>query len=165
MAETFWHSCFLNLLTKFVVCNSYCLIDNHQQARKPWSYLVSKLHPVTRWLTGVKCRATSLQWPPKQEVKVCIKSNSGVINAQNKWIFHHFLEMLARTLGLHFSILALLANFWLQKEYWTSETNEIASLIYTLRNSHFTGCIFSLVPPRKVLRMELVPPNRDKWLS
>ena len=31
-----------------------------------------------------------------------------------------------------------------------------------LRN---TGWVFSLVPPRKVLSMELVPPNREKWLS
>ena len=28
-----------------------------------------------------------------------------------------------------------------------------------------TGWFFSLVPPRKVLSMELVPPNREKWLS
>ena len=27
-----------------------------------------------------------------------------------------------------------------------------------------TGCLFWLVPPRKVLSMELVPPNREKWL-
>ena len=29
----------------------------------------------------------------------------------------------------------------------------------------YTGWFFSLVPPRKVLSMELVPPNREKWLS
>ena len=28
-----------------------------------------------------------------------------------------------------------------------------------------TGCFFQLVPPRKVLSMELVPPNSKKWLS
>ena len=28
-----------------------------------------------------------------------------------------------------------------------------------------TGWVFSLVPPRKVQSMELVPPNREKWLS
>ena len=28
-----------------------------------------------------------------------------------------------------------------------------------------TGCFFRLVPPRKVLSMELVPPNSKKWLS
>ena len=28
-----------------------------------------------------------------------------------------------------------------------------------------TGWVFSLVPPRKVLSIELVPPNREKWLS
>ena len=28
-----------------------------------------------------------------------------------------------------------------------------------------TGWVFSLVPPRKVLSMELVPPNREKWLK
>ena len=28
-----------------------------------------------------------------------------------------------------------------------------------------TGWVFSLVPPRKILSMELVPPNREKWLS
>ena len=30
---------------------------------------------------------------------------------------------------------------------------------------HCTGWFFWLVPPRKVLSMELVPPNRKKWLS
>ena len=28
-----------------------------------------------------------------------------------------------------------------------------------------TGCFFQLVPPRKVLSMELVPPNSKKWVS
>ena len=31
--------------------------------------------------------------------------------------------------------------------------------------SRNTGWVFWLVPPRKVLSMELVPPNREKWLS
>ena len=33
------------------------------------------------------------------------------------------------------------------------------------RNKSYTGWFFLLVPPRKVLSMELVPPNRKKWLS
>ena len=36
-------------------------------------------------------------------------------------------------------------------------------MVIGLRRS--TGWVFSLVPPRKVLSMELVPPNREKLLS
>ena len=33
------------------------------------------------------------------------------------------------------------------------------------RDPRSTGWFFWLVPPRKVLSVELVPPNREKWLS
>ena len=45
-----------------------------------------------------------------------------------------------------------------------SVTNSVTNLMMiSMTNS--TGWVFWLVPPRKVLSMELVPPNREKWLS
>ena len=71
------------------------------------------------------------------------------IVSHNFFNFSEFSNLMSAPLGIFPSCFLLWAS-----KLWGS-----------LNLKENTGCLFWLVPPRKVLSMELVPPNREKWLS
>ena len=116
---------------------------------RSWSKTFQQLYS---WLPGFASAMSQTTLHPGNNTPRVVDTPRPRVNTSESWEGGENIQTknIAERQGWVFLIKALL-NIWRRK--------------ITFLHVHNTGWFFSLVPPRKVLSMELVPPNREKLLS